>query len=25
MNLGIDILLDKIWEQLGLVRCYTKR
>lgn len=25
MNLGIDILLDKIWEQLGLVRIYTKR
>lgn len=25
MNLGIDILLDKIWEQLGLVRVYTKR
>lgn len=25
MNLGIDILLDKIWEQLGLVRIYTKK
>lgn len=25
MNLGIDILLDKIWDQLGLVRVYTKR
>jgi len=25
MNLGIDILLDKIWEQLGLVRVYTKK
>ena len=25
MNLGIDILLEKIWEQLGLVRVYTKR
>lgn len=25
MNLGIDILLDKIWEQLALVRIYTKR
>jgi ribosome-interacting GTPase 1 len=25
MRLGIDILLDKIWDQLGLVRIYTKR
>lgn len=25
MNLGVDILLDKIWEQLGLVRVYTKK
>jgi ribosome-interacting GTPase 1 len=25
MRLGIDILMDKIWEQLGLVRVYTKR
>lgn len=25
MNLGIDILLEKLWEQLGLVRVYTKR
>ena len=25
MELGIDILMDKIWEQLGLVRIYTKR
>ena len=25
MNLGIDILLDRIWEQLALVRIYTKR
>lgn len=25
MNLGIDILLDKIWAQLGLTRVYTKR
>jgi len=25
MNLGIDILLDKVWDQLGLVRVYTKR
>jgi len=25
MKLGIDILLDKIWDQLGLVRVYTKR
>lgn len=25
MNLGIDILLEKIWDQLGLVRVYTKR
>lgn len=25
MNLGIDIMLDKIWEQLALVRIYTKR
>jgi ribosome-interacting GTPase 1 len=24
-ELGIDILLDKIWEQLALVRVYTKR
>lgn len=24
-NLGIDILLDKIWEQLSLVRIYTKK
>ena len=25
MRLGIDILLDKIWDQLGLVRIYTKK
>ena len=25
MNLGIDILLEKIWDQLGLVRIYTKK
>ena len=25
MNLGIDIMLEKIWAQLGLVRIYTKR
>jgi len=25
MNLGIDILLEKMWDQLGLVRVYTKR
>ena len=25
MDLGIDIMLDKIWQQLGLVRIYTKR
>ena len=25
MQLGIDILLDRIWEQLALVRIYTKR
>jgi len=25
MNLGVDIMLDKIWEQLALVRIYTKR
>jgi len=25
MKLGLDILLDKIWGQLGLVRVYTKR
>jgi len=25
MNLGIDILLDKIWEQLNLKRVYTKK
>jgi uncharacterized protein len=24
-ELGIDILIDKLWEQLGLVRVYTKR
>jgi ribosome-interacting GTPase 1 len=25
MQLGIDILLEKIWEMLGLVRVYTKK
>ena len=25
MNLGIDILLEKIWDMLGLVRVYTKK
>lgn len=25
MNLGIDILLEKIWDTLGLVRVYTKK
>ena len=25
MNLGIDILLEKIWDMLGLVRIYTKK
>ena len=25
MNLGIDILMEKIWDQLGLVRIYTKK
>jgi len=25
MNLGIDILLEKLWDQLGMVRIYTKR
>lgn len=25
MKLGIDILMEKIWDQLGLVRVYTKR
>ena len=25
MNLGIDILLEKLWDQLGLVRIYTKK
>lgn len=25
MNLGIDILLEKIWDLLGLVRVYTKK
>lgn len=25
MRLGIDILLDKIWDQLALLRIYTKR
>jgi len=25
MNLGCDILLEKIWEALALVRIYTKK
>ena len=25
MDLGLDILLERIWEQLALVRIYTKR
>ena len=25
MNLGIDLLMEKIWDQLGLVRIYTKK
>lgn len=25
MNLGIDILLERIWDHLGLVRVYTKK
>ena len=25
MNLGIDILLEKCWDLLGLVRVYTKK
>lgn len=25
MNLGIDALMEKIWDQLGLVRIYTKK
>lgn len=25
MDLGIDILLEKIWDTLGLVRIYTKK
>ena len=25
MELGLDILLQKIWKQLGMVRIYTKR
>ena len=25
MNLGIEILLEKIWDMLGLVRIYTKK
>lgn len=25
MNLGIDILLEKVWDMLGLVRVYTKK
>lgn len=25
MNLGIDVLLERIWEMLGLVRIYTKK
>lgn len=24
-NLGIDVLLERIWEMLGLVRIYTKK
>jgi len=25
MNLGIDVLLERIWDMLGLVRIYTKK
>ena len=25
MDLGIDILLEKLWDALGLVRVYTKK
>ena len=25
MKLGIDILLEKLWDLLGLVRVYTKK
>ena len=25
MNLGIDILLERLWDALGLVRIYTKK
>lgn len=25
MNLGCDILLEKIWDTLGLVRVYTRK
>lgn len=25
MELGIDVLLEKIWDALGIVRVYTKR
>lgn len=25
MKLGVDILLEKIWEMMGMVRVYTKK
>lgn len=25
MELGLDVLLQKIWKQLGMVRIYTKK
>jgi len=25
MELGLDVLLQKIWKQLGMVRVYTKK
>ncbi len=25
MELGLDILIQKIWKQLGMVRIYTKK
>jgi ribosome-interacting GTPase 1 len=25
MKLGLDVLLEKVWDALGMVRVYTKR